>query len=291
MDVRRRLSRPLHAAHPQCDADHPLRDRTLHGCALPADVVGQRHPIDPRLAAPGHDCCCRPAPCGYAMEEAARYQPCPDDPRMVRLFGARHAVATSSGQNDSGLFELSFSDPRYLPFEFMGAVSRWRIELPPENNYFDPATLTDTVLHLNYTAREGGDLLRRAASAAAAGKLPGDGWAFFDVRHDFPDAWELFHRPVAHEGGQHGLTLQLRRKFFRYLPHHPSLRVTRVMLLFETAELPGRPPEPPCCVPEREAFGAHVVAFQAEIAEVVGSRRTGGAGVSLVCRAAAQCRR
>jgi hypothetical protein len=225
------------------------------------------------------------------MEEAARYQPCPDDPRMVRLFGARHAVATSSGQNDSGLFELSFSDPRYLPFEFMGAVSRWRIELPPENNYFDPATLTDTVLHLNYTAREGGDLLRRAASAAAAGKLPGDGWAFFDVRHDFPDAWELFHRPVAHEGGQHGLTLQLRRKFFRYLPHHPSLRVTRVMLLFETAELPGRPPEPPCCVPEREAFGAHVVAFQAEIAEVVGSRRTGGAGVSLVCRAAAQCRR
>ena len=63
----------------------------------------------------------------------------------------------------SGLFELSFSDPRYLPFEFKGAISRWRIELPPENNYFDLDTLTDTIIRLNYTAREGGNLLRRAA--------------------------------------------------------------------------------------------------------------------------------
>ena len=29
----------------------------------------------------------------------------------------REAIATSSGQNDSGLFELDFRDERYLPFE------------------------------------------------------------------------------------------------------------------------------------------------------------------------------
>ena len=110
---------------------------------------------------------------------------------MVRIYGEREAIATSGGQNDFGLFELSFNDPRYLPFEYMGAVSRWRIELPAETNYFDPDTLTDLVMHLNYTAREGGAGLREAALLAARCKLPGEGWAFFDIRHDFPDAWEL----------------------------------------------------------------------------------------------------
>jgi hypothetical protein len=243
--------------------------------------------IDPRLTAPVHDCCCPPKPCGCGDEEAARYRLCPDDPRMVKIFGARDAVATSSGQNDSGLFELSFSDPRYLPFEFMGAVSRWRIELPPENNYFDPSTLTDTVLHLNYTAREGGDLLRRAASAAATGRLPGDGWAFFDVRHDFPDAWELFHRPVANEHGRRDMALHLRRKFFPYLPYNPSLQITRVMLMFETADLPRRPPEPPCCCPEADAFGAHVLSFRTVTAKADASRAD-ESGRSLVCRSAAE---
>ena len=74
----------------------------------------------------------------------------------------------------------------------MGAVSRWRIELPPENNYFDLDTLTDVVLHLNYTAREGGELLRARRDASARRHLPGDGWRFFDVRHEFPDAWQRF---------------------------------------------------------------------------------------------------
>jgi hypothetical protein len=250
-------------------------------------LLGSITRIDPRLAAPVHDCCCPPRSCGCGEEEAARYRLCPDDPRMVKMFGARDAVATSGGQNDSGLFELSFADARYLPFEFMGAVSRWRIELPPENNYFDPTTLTDTVLHLNYTAREGGEPLRRAASAAAAGKLPGDGWTFFDVQHDFPDAWELFHRPVATDCGRRDLLLQLRRKFFPYLPHNPPLRVTRVMLLFETVDLPLRPPEPPCCCPEREAVGSHVLAFRTGMAEG-DDCGTGHSDRSLVCRSAAE---
>lgn len=44
------------------------------------------------------------------------------------------------------MFELSLNDSRYLPFEYMGAVSRWSIELPQENNYFDMDTLTDAIL-------------------------------------------------------------------------------------------------------------------------------------------------
>ena len=80
------------------------------------------------------------------------------DPQRHFLYlvqGAREAVATSTGQNDSGLFTLDYNDPRYLPFEYMGAVSRWRIELPREHNFFALHTVTDVVLRLGHTAREG----------------------------------------------------------------------------------------------------------------------------------------
>ena len=40
------------------------------------------------------------------------------------------SIALSSGQNDSGMFELNFRDERYLPFEGGGAISTWRMELP-----------------------------------------------------------------------------------------------------------------------------------------------------------------
>lgn len=53
-----------------------------------------------------------------------------DDPRFADNLGAIQSIATSGGQNDSGLFELNFRDERYLPFEGAGAISRWRIELP-----------------------------------------------------------------------------------------------------------------------------------------------------------------
>jgi hypothetical protein len=195
--------------------------------------------IDPRLCPPPHDCCCAREErcCTDRRHEPDDYSLCPDDPRMVKIYGAREAVATSSGQNDSGVFELSFNDPRYLPFEYMGAVSRWRIELPPENNYFDPNTMTDAVLRVNYTAREGGEMLRAAAMAACRGRLPGDGWAFFDTRHDFPDAWELFRRSFHDHSRTRDLATHLRRKLLPYLPGNPEIRVTKFALMFETAAM------------------------------------------------------
>ena len=144
--------------------------------------------IHPETRPPAHGCC------GDGTSHS-EYEPCHEDPRVVREYAARESIATSSGQNDSGMFELNFRDERRLPFEFLGAVSRWRIELPQENNYFDLDTLTDAVLHLNYTAREGGAALREAAARDARGRLPGDGLRLFDVRHDFPDAWPALRKP------------------------------------------------------------------------------------------------
>jgi hypothetical protein len=183
--------------------------------------------IDPRLDEP-------PVPCCDDIDFPLNgYEPLPEDPRIVHQYRAKEAIATSAGQNDSGLFELNFRDERYLPFEYAGAVSRWRLELPPENNYFDMDTVTDVILHLNYTAREGGEVLRRAANEVAQQHLPGGGLRYFDIRHDFPEAWARLH------AGEHGhrlpslLPLQIGRAHFPFLPGHRAIRIDSLHLFFE----------------------------------------------------------
>jgi Tc toxin complex TcA C-terminal TcB-binding domain len=199
-------------------------------------LIGSTTRIAPELRPPAHECCCPPKPCCCDCAEseqiARQYELCPDDPRAVRQYDARQAIATSSAQNDAGLFQLSFDDPRYLPFEYMGAVSRWRIELPPENNYFDLDSLTDTILRVNYTAREGGELLRKAANANAQRHLPGDGWHLLDIRHEFPDAWQRLGGDGDHHREPRELTLDLHRRMFPFIPGGREVVVDRIAVVF-----------------------------------------------------------
>jgi len=178
----------------------------------------------------------RPHPKPHRGQVHNGYEARPDDARIVRRFGAREAIATSSGQNDTGLFELNFRDERYLPFEYEGAVSRWRIELPPENNYFDMDTLTDVVFHLNYTAREGGQVLREAARDAAERHLPDAGHRVFDVRQELPDAWQRFCAQRIEHGKHRQLELRLGRDMFMFLPGHRDVSITRLEVLFEAPD-------------------------------------------------------
>jgi len=48
-------------------------------------------------------------------------------------------------------------------------VSSWILELPKETNRFDFDTISDVVLELRYTAREGAHLRDAAAGSAFAG--------------------------------------------------------------------------------------------------------------------------
>ncbi|HEU4583744.1 MAG TPA: neuraminidase-like domain-containing protein [Polyangiaceae bacterium] len=222
-------------------------------------LVSSATRIDPRLGIPRSVCCEHGAPpephphacacCGHVLQPAPRrplprkalqsgYAELPDDPRIVRRAGSVEAIATSSAQNDAGLFELNFRDERYLPFEFAGAVSRFRLELPPENNYFDLATVTDVILHINYTAREGGAALRTAAAELARARLPDAGERVIDVRLELPDVWQRLAAMAPHS--RRALELRLDREFFPFLPGQPALRVTRLELLFETAHGPGQ---------------------------------------------------
>ena len=126
------------------------------------------------------------------------------DPRFRHDFVSTQSIATSTGQNDSGLFELNFRDERYLPFEGAGVISTWRLELSGKWRevqwpQFDFQTIADAILHLRYTARDGGDTLKTRAisslNAAIQGPTEGEPSGLnrlFSLRHEFPTEWQRF---------------------------------------------------------------------------------------------------
>ncbi|HLP37239.1 neuraminidase-like domain-containing protein [Lacibacter sp.] len=125
-----------------------------------------------------------------------------NDERFVYNVGAIQSIATSNAQNDSGVFELNFRDERYLPFENTGAISTWRLELPTEVKQFDYDTISDVVLHVKYTAREGGSGLKTIANAVLRDQLQlinqrlGETGlhALLHLKHDLPNEWLLFKK-------------------------------------------------------------------------------------------------
>ncbi|MFB9235537.1 neuraminidase-like domain-containing protein [Plantactinospora siamensis] len=114
------------------------------------------------------------------------------------------AIATSTAQHDTGVFEFSFRDERYMPFEGAGAVSSWRLTLPKTFRPFDYETITDVIIHLSYTAEQDGVLRGTVEQANAAldgtimNHLATEGLArVYGLRQDFSTAFNrLLHSPA-----------------------------------------------------------------------------------------------
>jgi hypothetical protein len=127
------------------------------------------------------------------------------DDRFMTVNIPITAIATSGGQNDSGMFELNFKDERYMPFEGAGTTSKWRLEFPADFRQFDYDTISDAIIHIRYTSVDGGDKLRKSASEALKNYIKNveelgqtDGlFAFFDLQHDFPNEWYKATEPPA----------------------------------------------------------------------------------------------
>jgi hypothetical protein len=154
-----------------------------------------------------------------------------ENPRVVTNFSAMQSIATSTAQNDSGMFELNFRDERYLPFEGAGAVSRWRIDLPKDCNAFDFDTISDVILRLSYTAREGGNLLKAKAKEAMNQAIADTEKAplarLFSARHEFPTPWQQFLNPIATNAN---LTVNIDLERFSFLFRGKKIEIQKVEL-------------------------------------------------------------
>ena len=90
----------------------------------------------------------------------------PEDPRFEDS-NATQSVSAGAVRKTGGLLEADLARGLFPPFEGQGpAGSEWRIRLEGEADQLDLDTIADVTLHIRYTAREGGELLREASKGA-----------------------------------------------------------------------------------------------------------------------------
>jgi hypothetical protein len=170
-----------------------------------------------------------------------------EDSRFSDSFGSLQSIVTSSAQNDSGLFETNLRDERYLPFENSGAISEWQLQLAADPSKKEPAqfdynTISDVILHIRYTAREGGSLLRNGATANIK-ELIKDAQAvgsacLFSVRHEFPTEWAKFQNQSPAADKRFELILNLRAEHYPFWSQGRLNSVARVDILAASTQDP-----------------------------------------------------
>ena len=109
--------------------------------------------------------------------------------------------------------------------------------MPKENNAFDFESISDVILHLKYTAREGGDPLRRAARQALASGPQTDLVRLFSVRHEFPGDWYRFLNPSGASAQAQSMTLDLTAERFPYQFRGKAISINRVDLFLKFKDI------------------------------------------------------
>ncbi len=153
-------------------------------------------------------------------------------------------VALSSGQNDTGLFELNHNDERYLPFELCGVDSKWELEFPSSYEQFDRSSISDVILHMRYTALMSDDLpkfkddvnsnIKKTYNKEVQKDDTKPLGLRIDIRREFPDLWQKFiSSPTS---GPHELTLTLTKEHFPYLLRPLEVSVTHMTFFCELKE-------------------------------------------------------
>ena len=152
--------------------------------------------------------------------------------------GLVQSVVTSTAVNDSGLFETSLRDERFLPFEGAGVIGKWSLELRTPLRQFDYDTISDVILHLRYTAREGDEDFEDFARDAtrdvqtALGDAKREPQArLVSVRHEFPSQWSRLTASGA--GPQRSEKITLSKETFPFLFQDSMLTVVRLDVLAE----------------------------------------------------------
>jgi hypothetical protein len=148
------------------------------------------------------------------------------------------SIATSTAQNDAGVFELSFRDERYMPFEGAGAVSSWRITLPKAFRSFDYHTINDVILSISYSAEMDGGLRDRVEIGAAGVESlllqyirDNPMRRAFSLRQDFSSAFtRLLRSPVGTE-----VRFEITDRHFPVFAQGKAINTSSALLLVRTA--------------------------------------------------------
>ena len=99
-------------------------------------------------------------------------------------------------------------------------------DLPTAFPSFDRATISDVVLHLRFTARQGGQVLADRAIQELEEKLVDASDAgltlLFSLRHDFPTEWSAF------EHGDQDFAVELSKSYFPFMAQRRDIAVDAV---------------------------------------------------------------
>ncbi|MBX9449844.1 MAG: hypothetical protein KL787_09045 [Taibaiella sp.] len=153
-----------------------------------------------------------------------------NDPLNFASVSSHTILATSSGQNDGGMFELNFRDERYLPFEGTGAISTWTITFPDTYRQFDYDTITDVIMHIRYTARYDGGLSTAAnqniETVFAALGSNNILHRFWSIPHEFSNEWFAYTHALEHETGE-PLTFIIRPEQFPFFTEGRAITIKK----------------------------------------------------------------
>jgi Tc toxin complex TcA C-terminal TcB-binding domain/Neuraminidase-like domain len=164
-----------------------------------------------------------------------RLKPKSGDTNLIPIQ-LKHSVviATSTAQNDTGIFEFSFRDERYMPFEGAGAISTWKVELPDGFRQFDYQTITDVIVHISYTAQQDDGLRQsveqRNGTIATVLKNQPLG-RLFSLRQEFPTALNR----LQHSATNTPVSISISANYLPFFVASSAIQVTTAKLLLRTA--------------------------------------------------------
>jgi Tc toxin complex TcA C-terminal TcB-binding domain/Neuraminidase-like domain/Salmonella virulence plasmid 28.1kDa A protein len=166
------------------------------------------------------------------------------DARFADSVGTVQTIVTSGAQHDSGMFETNLHDERYLPFEGQGAISKWHIEMPKNFKSFDYNTISDVVLHVRYTSRDGGAQLKTQADQELQTALNDfirvEGahglTQMFSLRHEFSTEWSRFLNAPA--GSTSSLKMAITKERFPFLFQGKNISIKTIEVYVKVATSP-----------------------------------------------------
>jgi hypothetical protein len=143
------------------------------------------------------------------------------------------AVAFTSPDPSTGLFEVDSQPELLVPFEHLGVDTSWELSLPKAANQLDFDAIADVLLTLDYTALDSG-VYREQVLAELDRHVTFQ--RMFSVRNELADQWADLRDPNS-ATPKH---VQLRTRRSQFAPNLDDLRIDSVTIYFSPSS--GTPP-------------------------------------------------